>query len=135
VRPERWQTVKELLDGALDRAPAERAAFLDQACGADASLRAELESLLAAGQQTGGFLEPPPSVAADPVDTGPQLAGALKAALAGRYVLERGLGRGGMATVYLARDLRHRRSVALKVPLGPRRTSRRAMGAPPLTLK
>jgi eukaryotic-like serine/threonine-protein kinase len=36
-------------------------------------------------------------------------------ALRGRYVLERELGRGGMATVYLARDLKHDRLVALKV--------------------
>jgi eukaryotic-like serine/threonine-protein kinase len=36
-------------------------------------------------------------------------------ALAPNYVVERRLGRGGMATVYLARELRHRRSVALKV--------------------
>jgi serine/threonine-protein kinase len=35
--------------------------------------------------------------------------------LANRYEIERELGRGGMATVYLARDLRHQRSVALKV--------------------
>ncbi len=40
---------------------------------------------------------------------------ALKAALAERYTLERELGRGGMATVYLARDLKHDRPVALKV--------------------
>src|SRR5687767_10700782 len=39
----------------------------------------------------------------------------LAAALEGRYVLERELGRGGMATVHLARDVRHRRPVALKV--------------------
>jgi tetratricopeptide (TPR) repeat protein/TolB-like protein len=39
----------------------------------------------------------------------------LAAALAGRYVLEREIGAGGMATVYLARDLRHKRSVAVKV--------------------
>ncbi len=36
-------------------------------------------------------------------------------ALAGRYVVERELGRGGMATVYLAQDLRHKRRVALKL--------------------
>src|SRR5881628_3111350 len=52
----------------------------------------------------------------------------LKAALAERYALERELGRGGMATVYLARDLRHGRLVAIKVlrpeiaaALGPER--------------
>jgi serine/threonine-protein kinase len=56
---------------------------------------------------------------------------ALAAALAGRYDLERTLGRGGMATVYLAHDLRHRRRVAIKVLhpelgalLGPRRFRR-----------
>ena len=39
----------------------------------------------------------------------------LNAALVGRYLIEREIGRGGMATVYLARDLRHQRLVALKV--------------------
>src|SRR6476620_7111282 len=41
----------------------------------------------------------------------PGLAGAL----ADRYLIEREVGAGGMATVYLARDLRHKRSVAIKV--------------------
>jgi len=43
------------------------------------------------------------------------LLDSLKAALAGRYRVERELGRGGMATVYLARDLKHDRLVAVKV--------------------
>jgi eukaryotic-like serine/threonine-protein kinase len=40
---------------------------------------------------------------------------ALTAALADRYRIERELGRGGMATVYLAHDLKHDRQVALKI--------------------
>src|SRR5712691_2178424 len=39
----------------------------------------------------------------------------LNTALAGRYTIERELGRGGMATVYLANDVKHRRPVAIKV--------------------
>src|SRR6185503_15540222 len=52
----------------------------------------------------------------------------LSVALAGRYLVEREIGAGGMATVYLARDIRHNRKVALKVlkadlgaALGPER--------------
>ena len=49
----------------------------------------------------------------------------LTAALAARYALERELGRGGMATVYLARDLKHGRRVAIKVlrPRSPQRSA------------
>jgi len=39
----------------------------------------------------------------------------LKAALADRYAIDREIGRGGMATVYLTEDLRHHRKVAVKV--------------------
>ncbi len=39
----------------------------------------------------------------------------LRAALAGRYEIDRELGHGGMATVYLADDVRHQRKVAVKV--------------------
>jgi serine/threonine-protein kinase len=39
----------------------------------------------------------------------------LTAALADRYKIEREFGQGGMATVYLAEDLKHRRKVAIKV--------------------
>ena len=39
----------------------------------------------------------------------------LKAVLADRYAVERGIGSGGMATVYLAEDLKHERHVVVKV--------------------
>ena len=45
----------------------------------------------------------------------PELQDRLQAALANRYAIEREVGRGGMATVYLAQDLRHRRRVAVKI--------------------
>jgi serine/threonine protein kinase/Tfp pilus assembly protein PilF len=45
----------------------------------------------------------------------PDLSTELTAALAGRYAIERELGRGGMATVYLAREHKHDRQVAIKV--------------------
>ncbi|MDH3271963.1 MAG: tetratricopeptide repeat-containing serine/threonine-protein kinase [Gemmatimonadota bacterium] len=47
--------------------------------------------------------------------TRPQATARLNAALEGRYAVERELGAGGMATVYLAEDLRHHRRVAIKV--------------------
>ena len=51
----------------------------------------------------------------------------LNAALAGRYAIERELGEGGMATVYLAEDLKHHRKVAVKV-LRPEFAAGRAGG-------
>lgn len=47
----------------------------------------------------------------------------LAAAPADRYRILRELGAGGMATVYLADDLRHRRKVAIRVPQAPSKAS------------
>ena len=56
---ERWRRVEQICQDALDRPRAERAAFLDTACGADLLVRREVEALLmeeAAGEP---FLESP----------------------------------------------------------------------------
>ena len=57
----------------------------------------------------------------------------MSAALADRYTLERQLGAGGMATVYLAHDLKHDRKVAIKV-LHPERATTRLQPPTRLTV-
>ena len=46
MKPDRWRKVDELFEAALEREPASRAAFLDQACGSDRDLRREVEKML-----------------------------------------------------------------------------------------
>jgi serine/threonine protein kinase/tetratricopeptide (TPR) repeat protein len=118
VTAERWTLLEPLLDAALSLTPAQRDAFLDQACAADASLRGELESMLADCERDAPLLELPAADRFSTLSTDVDVA-RLGATLAGRYALERELGRGGMAIVFLARDLKHHRHVAIKV-LEPR---------------
>ena len=58
-KPEQWKKIKEIVGAALEREPAERAPFLEEACAHDESLRAEVESLLSAYEKTGGLSEHP----------------------------------------------------------------------------
>ena len=91
---------------------AERAAFLDRACGANPTLRAEVESLLRADARAGDLLDVPER-SATPLDLpGRERPGAA----IGPYVLVRPIGEGGMGVVYLAeQEAPVRRRVALKV--------------------
>jgi len=109
---ERWRQVDAVVRDALAQPPEARAAFVSGACRGDASLRREVEELLAV--RSGDFLARPAAVAFAAAEDAAMYTH-VSAALAGRYVLEREVGRGGMATVYLARDLRHDRFVAVKV--------------------
>ena len=58
LTPERWRQVEAVFIEARDQVSGERSAFLDRACGTDAALRREVESLLAADLGATGFLEP-----------------------------------------------------------------------------
>jgi len=51
VEPDRWHRIEDLFHAAIDLPDEQRAEFVRQSCGADAGLRQELESLLAAGDQ------------------------------------------------------------------------------------
>ncbi|MGH2436623.1 MAG: hypothetical protein ACRDFA_06495, partial [bacterium] len=57
VTPARWQRIEELYHGARARPPAERAAFLADACVEDESLRREVEALLAQPVSEAGVLD------------------------------------------------------------------------------
>src|SRR5262245_52374685 len=99
-----WPRVKELFHGALEREGAERAAFLNASCHDEAAVRAEVERLLAAHDEAGGFIEQSPLAFAGRVIS--------------HYKIERPIGAGGMGEVYLARDLELGRAVAVKIALG-----------------
>jgi eukaryotic-like serine/threonine-protein kinase len=123
MTPDRWRAVDAILQAALACAAERRDAVVAAACGADEALRMEVASLLAAHVDAADdFLERPAAEALEVLDAPPlaeRLANVFMArlanALGGRYAIDREIARGGMATVYLARDLRHGRRVAIKV--------------------
>ena len=109
--------MRALFDQTVGLPPPARGAFLDEHCAGDAVLRADVESLLQAGDAAGEFLEAPAvAEAADSLNPPePELA-AMPRRL-GAYEVIREIGRGGMGTVYLARraDGGFRQMVAIKL--------------------
>jgi serine/threonine protein kinase len=122
----RWHEIDALFQQALDLPSDARAAYLDAACGGDRELRAAVERLLQADANSGDFLEVPVEAASglpwdeifeSPVDIEAPAEPDRRGERVGPYRLLRQLGRGGMATVYLAEraDGQWEQQVAVKV--------------------
>ncbi len=110
---EDWSRLSSLLDALLDAPPERRATLVAELSGGDAALRAELERIVSEIDRDSPLIDTPAAerfeaLLEPPVAEFPEV-------LADRYRLSGEIGRGGMATVYLARDVRHGRDVAVKV--------------------
>lgn len=103
---ERQRRIFEIADQAQELSAAQRTDFLDTACGSDAPLRAEVESLLETTKSAGVLHRPAFSVHAEDDAIGRRI---------GHYELVELLDRGGMGTVYRAQRDDFEKQVALKL--------------------
>lgn len=109
MSPERWRPIEQVYHAALEREPPSRAAYVAEKCAGDASLMREVQSLLAHDPSDPNALL---NQAALPHAGWSRLE---RRRRVGPYEIESLIGCGGMGEVYLARDMRLKRDVALKV--------------------
>jgi serine/threonine-protein kinase len=112
-----WQQIETFFHSALSLSGGERDAYLSQACAEDDSLRCEVESLIAAFEESGEFLDEPAfdlGIKVIESDLETSLETSLTGQTIGSYNILSRLGIGGMGEVYLADDTRLNRKVALK---------------------
>jgi serine/threonine protein kinase len=118
MTPERWRSIRQTFDTALECTPELRSTFLNSACAGDAELRDEVESLLLNHFESERFLSEPPADLGRSINAAQDSSGEfLRGCRIGAYQLISCIGHGGMGSVWMAArvDNEFEQKVAIKM--------------------